>query len=81
MVFQSASEKIEPKMQQENKKVNCVIKIKRDLAQIDHWIRKSPEDYDDWYYDEEEEKLEIYVGDDTEYYTRQDLIEGGILFD
>ena len=81
MVFQPASEKIEPKMQQENKKVNCVIKINRDLAQIDRWIRKSPEDYDDWSYDEEEEKLEIYVGGDTECYTRQDLIEGGILYD
>ena len=75
MGFQPASEKIEPKMQQENKKVN------RDLAQIDRWIRKSPEDYDDWSYDEEEEKLEIYVGGDTECYTRQDLIEGGILYD
>lgn len=56
-------------------------KVNRDLDQIGRWVRKSNENYDDWSYDDEKEKLEIYVGDHTERYTRQELVECGVLYD
>jgi len=65
----------------EEKEKLKIDKVNRDLDQIARWVRKSTEDYDDWFYDEEEEKLEVYVGDHTERYTRQELVEWGILYD
>ena len=55
-------------------------KVNQDLDQIARWIRKSNEDYDDWSYDDEKEKLEVYVGNHTERYTRQELVECGVLY-
>jgi hypothetical protein len=55
--------------------------VNRDLDQIARWVRKSNEDYDDWSYDDEKEKLEVYIGNHTERYTRQELVECGVLYD
>mgnify|MGYP001209718636 CR=1 FL=1 len=69
------------KVEVEEKEKLKIAKVNRDLDQIARWIRKSTEDYDDWFYDEEKEKLEIYVGNHTEHYTREELDELGILYD
>ena len=64
-----------------DKEKEKIDKVNRDLDQIGRWVRKSNENYDDWSYDDEKEKLEIYVGDHTERYTRQELVECGVLYD
>jgi len=66
------------KKDEEKEKID---KVNRDLDQIGRWVRKSNENYDDWSYDEEKEEIEVYVGDHTERYTRQELVECGILYD
>tara|TARA_B100001971_G_scaffold203265_1_gene217925 strand:+ start:1526 stop:2029 length:504 start_codon:yes stop_codon:yes gene_type:complete len=73
--------KDEEKEKTEKKKIFFLEKVNRDLDQIGRWIRRNHEDYDDWSYDDEKEKLEIYVGDHTERYTRQELVECGVLYD
>jgi len=67
-------------LKKENEKLKTD-KVNRDLYQIGRWVRKNNEDYDEWSYDVDQEKLEIYVGNHTEHYTRQELIEYGILYD
>ena len=67
-------------LKKENEKLKTD-KMNHDLYQIGRWVRKSNEDYDDWSYDVDKEKLEIYVGDHTEHYTRQELVECGVLYD
>ena len=69
------------KVKVEEKEKLKIAKVNRDLDQIARWIRKSTEDYDDWFYDKEKEKLEIYVDNHTEHYTREELDELGILYD
>ena len=71
------------KLKQENQKLKQQKKdkVNRDLDQIARWIRKSNEDYDDWSYNDEKEKLEVYIGNHTERYTRQELVECGVLYD
>jgi len=66
-------------LEKENEKLKTD-KVNRDLYQIGRWVRKSNEDYDDWSYDDDKEKLEVYVGNHTERYTRQELVECGILY-
>ena len=69
------------KVEVEEKEKLKIAKVNRDLDQIARWIRKSNEDYDDWSYDDEKEKLEVYIGNHTERYTRQELVECGVLYD
>ena len=66
------------KKDEEKEKID---KVNRDLDQIGRWLRRSNENYDDWSYDEEKEEIEVYDGDHTARYTRQELVECGILYD